>query len=134
MKKESFTLNTSQKIIWTVYLATLFVTLSTADFMGYLVVGWIPFLIAHILWRHNKYAEEMFKRKYTRLKNALIVLNGKDNKIKILAEKEFKNKECDKFAFGMALYPNEGWVFLDDIYEALDEKEHDLSRRMNATR
>ena len=35
------------------------------------------------------------------------MLNGKDNKIRVTTEKEFKNKDCDKFIFGMALNPNE---------------------------
>ena len=56
MTKPKITLNVSQKIIWTIYIFVLAVSLFNDDdnFVGYLVLGWVPFLITHLLWRNDK--------------------------------------------------------------------------------
>jgi len=53
-------MNKQQKIVWTVYLfflTLLFIFSMGGDeyyFLSFLYFGWIPFLIAHFMWKENK--------------------------------------------------------------------------------
>lgn len=50
-------MNKSQKIIWTIYLLIIvfsFLQKNGDILLRYLVFGWIPFLIAHFIWREKK--------------------------------------------------------------------------------
>jgi len=57
-------MNKAQKIIWTAYLSLIIVGIIRTTCTGYnkdyllwitLLFGWIPFLIAHFIWREKKH-------------------------------------------------------------------------------